>query len=214
MNIIMLGAPGAGKGTIAGHMREKFNIPHISTGDIFRANIRENTELGKLAKSYIEKGALVPDDVTIKMMIDRLNKDDCKKGYILDGFPRTIAQAEGLKKALKDLNQKIDIALLVDADNDKIVKRLEGRRVCEKCGETYHLTNLPPKVEGVCDKCGSKLIQRKDDTEAVIRDRLETYMKETAVLIDYYKKEGLVKVIDGFAPDLNKTLSLIEGWLK
>ena len=174
MNIVMLGAPGAGKGTIAAQMNQRYNIPHISTGDIFRANIKEQTEIGKLAKSYIDKGELVPDEVTIKMMLNRIDEDDCKNGYILDGFPRSINQAKGLDDALNTSNSKIDLVLLVDASDEQIIERLSGRRVCDKCGSTYHLTNMPPKKEGVCDKCGGEVIQRKDDDAKVILDRLKT----------------------------------------
>lgn len=214
MNIIMLGAPGAGKGTIASQMSERYGFPHISTGDIFRANIKNGTELGKLAKTYIDKGALVPDDVTIKMMIDKLNSDECKNGFILDGFPRTINQAEGLKNALKEMNSKIDFVLLVDAADDLIAKRLAGRRVCEKCGETYHVEYLPPKVEGVCDKCGEKLIIRKDDTAEVIKDRLKTYHEQTKPLIDYYNKLGLIKIVDGISRDHEARLKKVDEWVK
>lgn len=213
MNIIMLGAPGAGKGTIASMMREHYNLPHISTGDIFRANLKENTELGKLAKTYMDKGALVPDDVTIKMMVDRLTKDDCKNGYILDGFPRTIAQAEGLSDTLNKLNSKIDLVILVDASDEKIAKRLMGRRVCEKCGETFHIETLKPKVDGICDKCGSKLIQRKDDTKEVIMDRLKTYHESTEPLVEYYTKQNLVKSISGFIGDKTEIIKIIDGFL-
>ena len=184
MNIIMLGAPGAGKGTIAGFIKEKYSLPHISTGDIFRANIKEETELGKLAKSYIDKGALVPDDVTINMVIDRLSNADCKGGYILDGFPRTIVQATEFEKALQKNNSKIDVCILVDGDDDMIAKRLSGRRVCEKCGASYHIEHMKPMKDGVCDKCGGNLIHRKDDTVEVIKDRLATYHEQTKPLID------------------------------
>lgn len=213
MNIIMLGAPGAGKGTISGKLNEKYGLPHISTGDIFRNNISKGTELGKLAKSYIDSGALVPDEVVINMMIDKLSSDECKNGYILDGFPRTIAQAEGLDEALLKSNSKIDFAIVVDADDDKIVERLSGRRVCSKCGETYHIVSLKPQKEGVCDKCGAELIQRKDDTEAVIKDRLNTYHEQTYPLIDYYTKKGIVHTVNGF-DDLNVTLKNIEEFIK
>ena len=204
MNIIMLGAPGAGKGTIAGFIKEKYSLPHISTGDIFRANIKEETELGKLAKSYIDKGALVPDDVTINMVIDRLSNADCKGGYILDGFPRTIVQATEFEKALQKNNSKIDVCILVDGDDDMIAKRLSGRRVCEKCGASYHIEHMKPMKDGVCDKCGGNLIHRKDDTVEVIKDRLATYHEQTKPLIDFLKtvsgflgsKEEIVKAID------------------
>ncbi len=210
MNIIMLGAPGAGKGTIASQMKEKYNLPHISSGDIFRTNIKENTELGKLAKSYIDKGTLVPDDVTINMMVDRLCKDDCKNGFILDGFPRTIVQADGLNEALNKSNTKIDLAILVEGDDDQIAERLSGRRVCEKCGATYHIVSMPPKVDGVCDKCGATLIHRKDDTADVIKDRLKTYHEQTKPLIDYYNEKGILKTISGFIKSKEEMIDAID----
>ena len=213
MNIIMLGAPGAGKGTIATEMTKKYNLPHVSTGDLFRENIKKETELGKLAKSYIEKGALVPDEVTINMLLDRISKDDCKNGFILDGFPRNEAQANGLKDALSKKNDKIDLVILVEADDDKIIKRLAGRRVCEKCGKTYHIEHMKPKVDGVCDDCGGKVITRKDDTPEVIKDRLDTYHKETQVLIDYYKKDGVLKSIDGFNT-MDTNMKLVDEMMK
>ena len=213
MNIIMLGAPGAGKGTISSRLKQIYNIPHIATGDIFRENIKNETELGKKAKDFIDKGKLVPDDITINMMIDRISKDDCKSGFILDGFPRTINQADGLDKQLKNINSKIDLALLVEADEETLIKRLSGRRVCEKCGATYHIEHLKPKVENVCDVCGGNLIIRKDDTEEVIKDRLKTYHEQTEPLIEYYKKQNLVKTVNGF-DDINVTLEKISEMMK
>lgn len=214
MNIIMLGAPGAGKGTIAALIKEKYNLPHISTGDIFRANIKEETELGKLAKSYIDKGALVPDDVTINMVMDRLSNDDCKVGYILDGFPRTIVQATEFEKALQKSNSKIDVCILVDGDDDMIANRLSGRRVCEKCGASYHIEHMKPQKDGVCDKCGGNLIHRKDDTVEVIKDRLNTYHEQTQPLIDYYKKNGNIKTISGFLGSKDEMIKAIDEILK
>lgn len=214
MNIVMLGAPGAGKGTIAGFIKDKYKIPHISTGDIFRANIKEGTELGKLAKSYIDKGALVPDDVTINMVIDRLSNVDCKDGYILDGFPRTIVQATEFEKALQKENSKIDVCILVDGDDDMIANRLSGRRVCEKCGTSYHIEQMKPKIDGVCDKCGGNLIHRKDDTVEVIKDRLATYYEQTQPLIDFYKKEGNLKTISGFLGSKEEIIKAIDEILK
>lgn len=199
MNIILLGAPGSGKGTLATRLSAKLNIPHIATGDIFRFNLKNNTELGKLAKTYMDKGELVPDDVTCKMVKDRFQNDDAKQGFILDGFPRTIPQAEELDKILKEMNKKIDFCILVEADDDKIVARMGGRRVCKNCGEIYHTVTLKPKKDGVCDKCGGELIQRDDDTEAVVKDRLKVYHEQTAPLIDHYKKQNLVHSVDGFA---------------
>lgn len=199
MNIIMLGVPGAGKGTISKELHEKYNLPHISTGDIFRENIKNNTELGKLAKSYIDTGKLVPDEVTINIVVDRLKKEDCNKGFILDGFPRNLVQADGLKNALNADNKNIDAVILVDGDVDKIIKRLSGRRVCEKCGTPYHIETLKPKVDGICDVCGGNIIQRKDDNEEVILDRINVYNDQTKPLIDYYKKDDLLKVVNGLA---------------
>ena len=214
MNIIMLGAPGAGKGTIASQMKERYNLPHISTGDIFRENIKNNTELGALAKSYIDKGQLVPDDVTTKITIDRLSKPDCKEGFILDGFPRTYVQAKGLDDEFEKGNRKIDLVILVDATDNQIINRLSGRRVCEKCGATYHLINLPPKYDGICDKCSGNLIYRKDDTEDVIKDRLNTYHEQTQPLIDYYKEKKILKRIPGFIDSQEERLKMIDALVK
>lgn len=214
MNIIMLGAPGAGKGTIASQMNERYNLPHISTGDIFRENIKNNTELGKMAKSYIDKGALVPDDVTTDITVDRISKDDCKDGFILDGFPRNFAQAKGLDDAMEKLGRKIDLVILVDATDKQITERLSGRRVCESCGEVYHIVNMPPKVEGVCDKCNGKLIHRKDDTEEVVLDRLKTYHELTQPLIDYYKEKKILKRVPGFIDSQEERLNMIDAMVK
>ena len=214
MNIIMLGAPGAGKGTIAAQMEERYKILHVSSGDIFRENIKNETELGKVAKDYIYKGQLVPDDITINMMIDALKSDKCKCGFILDGFPRTLVQAEGLDKALEENGKKIELVILVDATNEQIVDRLSGRRVCEKCGATYHIVNMPPKNEGICDKCASKVVQRKDDTKEVILDRLKTYDEQTKPLIDYYKSKGLIKKVPGFIDSQEERLKMIDAIVK
>ena len=199
MNIIMLGAPGAGKGTISSRLEEKYNLPHISSGDIFRFNIKNKTELGVKVQSYIEKGALVPDEITINMMVDRISQDDCQKGFIMDGFPRNPVQAKAFDEALAKAHKDIDTVILVAGDLEKISKRLSGRRVCENCGEAYHIDTLKPKVDGICDKCGGKLIQRKDDTEEVIWKRFDTYKAETEPLIDYYKQKNLLHTVDGFA---------------
>lgn len=214
MNIIMLGAPGAGKGTIASQMKERYNLPHISTGDIFRENIKNNTELGKMAKLYIDKGALVPDDVTTDITVDRISKDDCKDGFILDGFPRNFAQAKGLDEAMEKLGRKIDLVILVDATDKQITERLSGRRVCESCGEVYHIVNMPPKVEGVCDKCNGKLIHRKDDTEEVVLDRLKTYHELTQPLIDYYREKKVLKRVPGFIDSQEERLNMIDAMVK
>lgn len=197
MKIIMLGAPGAGKGTHAAKISEKYGIPHISTGDIFRENIKNGTELGKKAKSYMDAGDLVPDELTCDLVVDRIHQDDAKKGYILDGFPRTIPQAEALTKALKESGESIDFALEVDLADDKIINRMGGRRVCVGCGATYHVVNIPPKTEGICDHCGKELILRDDDAPETVKKRLDVYHEQTAPLIEYYKKEGVHHAIDG-----------------
>ena len=213
MNIILLGAPGSGKGTLASRLSVQLDIPHIATGDIFRFNLKNMTELGKLAKSYMDKGQLVPDDLTCSMVKDRFQKDDAKKGFILDGFPRTIPQADELDKMLSEMNKKIDCVFLITADDDKIVKRMSGRRVCKNCSESYHIVTLKPKVDGICDKCGGELIQREDDNEEVVKERLKVYHSSTAPLIDYYKNRNLVHEIDGFLSVeevLNKALSILK----
>lgn len=197
MKIIMLGAPGAGKGTQAKMIAEKYSIPHISTGDIFRANIKNGTELGKKAKSYMDKGQLVPDELTLDLIMDRFKQDDCKNGYVLDGFPRTIPQAEALDTALKAKGEKVDFAIDVDVPDENIVKRMAGRRACVGCGATYHVVYSPTKVEGVCDKCGEELIVRDDDKPETVLNRLEVYHNQTQPLIDYYNEQGILKSVDG-----------------
>lgn len=197
MKIVMLGAPGAGKGTQAIKIADKYDIPHISTGDIFRANIKGGTELGQKAKSYIDKGELVPDEVTIGMLLDRIAQDDCKNGYVLDGFPRTIPQAESLTEALKSQGDKIDFALNIDVPDEAIIKRMSGRRACPKCGATYHIVYAAPKKENVCDKCGSELIIRSDDKPETVKDRLNVYHQQTEPLIAYYKAAGVLREVDG-----------------
>ncbi len=197
MKIIMLGAPGAGKGTQAKMLSEKFNIPHISTGDIFRANIKNNTELGKKAKTYMDQGLLVPDELVVDLVVDRVKQEDCTKGYILDGFPRTIPQAEALDKALAALSDKVDFAVDVEVPDENIVKRMSGRRACLKCGATYHLEHIPPKQEGICDTCGSELVLRDDDKPETVLKRLGVYHEQTQPLIDYYKKAGILLEVDG-----------------
>ena len=197
MKIIMLGAPGAGKGTQAKKIAEQYGIPHISTGDIFRANIKGGTELGMKAKSYMDQGQLVPDDVTIGMLLDRISQADCEGGYVLDGFPRTIPQAESLTEALKALGEKMDYAIDVDVPDEAIVTRMSGRRACLACGATYHIVNIPTKVEGVCDRCGSPVVLRDDDKPETVKKRLEVYHTQTQPLIDYYEKQGILKTVDG-----------------
>ena len=197
MKIIMLGAPGAGKGTQAKMIAEKYSIPHISTGDIFRANIKNGTELGKKAKSYMDKGQLVPDELTLDLIMDRFKQDDCKNGYVLDGFPRTIPQAEALDTALKAKGEEVDFAIDVDVPDENIVKRMGGRRACVGCGATYHVVYSPTKVEGVCDKCGEELIVRDDDKPETVLNRLEVYHNQTQPLIDYYNEQGILKSVDG-----------------
>lgn len=197
MRIILLGSPGAGKGTQAQSISNKYSIPHISTGDIFRMNIAEGTELGILAKSYMDKGLLVPDNVTIELIKSRLKEKDTKNGFLLDGFPRTIYQADVLDGLLKEAHKGIDAALLIKVPREYIIRRMTGRRVCPNCGASYHLEFNPPAQESICDDCGSKLIQRKDDTAETVQERLEIYDFQTLPLIDYYTKRGILKVVDG-----------------
>ena len=212
MKIIMLGAPGAGKGTQAKKIAEKYQIPHISTGDIFRSNIKEGTELGMKAKAYMDQGGLVPDELTIVMLMDRIQKDDCKNGYVLDGFPRTIPQAESLTNALNERNQKIDYAVNVDVPDENIVNRMSGRRACLSCGATYHIVYKPSKVEGICDVCGDKLVLRDDDKPETVKKRLSVYHDQTQPLIDYYKEAGVLANVDG-TQDMEKVFSDIVAVL-
>lgn len=197
MKIILLGPPGAGKGTQAKLISEKFSIPHISTGDIFRKNISEKTPLGIEAKTYMDNGKLVPDEVTIGIVKDRLMEDDCKNGFLLDGFPRTVKQAEALDSFLNDNEQKIDTALLIDVPKEFILERMTGRRVCSKCGASYHIKFNPSKIEGKCDVCDGALIQRKDDTEATVKERLDVYDRQTQPLIQYYKDQNILSSVKG-----------------
>ena len=197
MKIIMLGAPGAGKGTQAKKIAEKYQIPHISTGDIFRANIKNGTELGKKAKTYMDQGLLVPDELVCDLVVDRVQQDDCKKGYILDGFPRTIPQAESLDAALSRLGEAVDYAINVEVPDENIVKRMGGRRACVGCRATYHLVYAAPKKEGICDNCGAELILRDDDKPETVQKRLGVYHEQTQPLIDYYTKKGILKEVDG-----------------
>ena len=197
MKIIMLGAPGAGKGTQAKMIAEKYAIPHISTGDIFRANIKNGTELGKEAKKYMDQGKLVPDELTVKILLDRVAQPDCANGYVLDGFPRTIPQAEVLDKALRELGDKIDYAINVNVPDENIVNRMGGRRACVGCGATYHIKYNAPKVDNTCDTCGSDLIIRDDDKPETVQNRLSVYHEQTQPLIDFYEKQGVLKTVDG-----------------
>jgi adenylate kinase len=212
MKIIMLGAPGAGKGTQAKKIAEKYSIPHISTGDIFRANIKGGTELGMKAKSYMDQGQLVPDEVTINMLLDRISAADCENGYVLDGFPRTIPQAESLTKALDARGEKIDYAIDVDVQDQAIVTRMSGRRACVNCGATYHIVYNAPKKEGVCDACGDNLVLRDDDKPETVQKRLTVYHDQTQPLIDYYKNAGVLKSVDG-TKDLNDVFADITAFL-
>ena len=197
MKIIMLGAPGAGKGTQAKRIAEKYHIPHISTGDIFRANIKEGTELGKKAKNYMDQGLLVPDELVVDLVADRIQKDDCKDGFILDGFPRTIPQAENLDAALAKMGETMDYAIDVDVPDEDIVTRMGGRRACVGCGATYHVQFNPTKQDGICDSCGERLILRDDDKPETVQKRLDVYHEQTQPLIEYYSKAGILKTVDG-----------------
>lgn len=197
MKIVMLGAPGAGKGTQAKMISKKYNIPHISTGDIFRANIKNNTELGRKAKEYMDQGLLVPDEITLDMIMDRFAEDDCKNGYVLDGFPRTIPQADALTKALVEENEKIDFAINVEVPDENIITRMSGRRACVACGGTYHIKYNPTKKEGICDACGGKLMLRDDDKPETVSKRLDVYHTQTKPLIEYYDSLHILKEVDG-----------------
>lgn len=212
MKLIMLGAPGAGKGTQAKKIAEKYQIPHISTGDIFRANIKAGTELGMKAKSFMDQGQLVPDEVTIGMLLDRISQDDSKNGYVLDGFPRTIPQAESLTAALKERGENIDYAVNVDVPDENIVNRMSGRRACVGCGATYHVVYNAPKTENICDTCGEKLILWDDDKPETVQNRLHVYHDQTQPLIDYYKNEGVLVEVDG-TQDLEKVFQDIVAVL-
>lgn len=197
MKIVMLGAPGAGKGTQAKKLAEKYQLPHISTGDIFRANIKNGTELGKKAKTYMDQGLLVPDELVVDLVVDRLKQDDCKRGYILDGFPRTIPQAESLDVALTEIGERMDYAINIEVPDDFIIARMEGRRACVQCGATYHIVNIPPKADGICDTCGGELILRDDDKAETVKKRLDVYHEQTQPLIDYYTTKGILVEVDG-----------------
>lgn len=213
MKIIMLGAPGAGKGTQAKMIAAKYGVPHVSTGDIFRANIKNGTQLGMEAKQYMDKGLLVPDELTVRILLDRVAQEDCKNGYVLDGFPRTIPQAEVLDNALAQLGDKIDYAINVDVPDENIIRRMSGRRACLSCGATYHIEHIPPKKEGVCDTCGSALVLRDDDKAETVKNRLEVYHKQTQPLIDFYTEKGVLRTVDGTLPmdDVFAAITAILG---
>lgn len=197
MRLILLGPPGAGKGTQAVNIVKKYNIPHISTGDMFRKNIKEGTDLGIKAKEYIDKGLLVPDELTVAIVKDRLSEKDCQEGFLLDGFPRTVNQADALDIELKNLNYELDHVINIDVEKEELINRAVGRRVCKDCGATYHIKFNPPKKENICDVCGGELIQRKDDTVETVTKRIEVYLEQTEPLIDYYGKKGILINIDG-----------------
>ena len=197
MKIIMLGAPGAGKGTQAKKIADKYQIPHISTGDIFRANIKEGTELGKKAKTFMDAGKLVPDELTIDLLMDRISRPDCAKGYVLDGFPRTIPQAESLEAALEKRGEKIDYAINVEVPDENIIHRMSGRRACLNCGATYHVVHIPTRMEGICDRCGSELVLRDDDKPETVKKRLDVYHEQTQPLIEFYSQRGVLVNVDG-----------------
>lgn len=213
MLIIFMGPPGAGKGTQAERIVSEFGIPHISTGDMFRAAIKEGTALGLQAKSFMDQGKLVPDEVTIGIVKERLTKPDTEKGALLDGFPRTVAQAEALDRLVAAMNRKIDSVIDLEVDRDKLLARLTGRRVCKSCGATYHVVFNPPAKEGVCDKCGGELYQRADDTEETVATRLDVYFKQTAPLLEYYTKQGVLRSINGEA-EIDEVYREISGILR
>ncbi|WP_349409139.1 adenylate kinase [Pseudalkalibacillus sp. SCS-8] len=212
MNLVLMGLPGAGKGTQAAKIVDKYGIPHISTGDMFRAAIKEGTDLGMKAKSYMDAGNLVPDEVTIGIVDERLSKDDCQKGFLLDGFPRTVAQAEALENILSKSDRSIDYVLNIDVDKEQLMERLTGRRICKQCGATYHVIFNPPSEEGVCDKCGGELYQREDDNEETVKTRLEVNIEQSKPLLGFYEQKGYLRNIDG-NQDINKVFEDIDRLL-
>ena len=209
MNLVLMGLPGAGKGTQAEQIVEKYNIPHISTGDMFRTAIKEGTELGLKAKSFMDKGELVTDEVTIGIVRERLSKEDCQKGFLLDGFPRTVAQAEALENILSDLDRQINFVINIDVDKNILMERLTGRRICKSCGATYHLVFNPPAQEGECDRCGGELYQRADDNAETVQNRLDVNLKQTQPLLDFYGDKGYLVNING-QQDINKVFEDID----
>lgn len=200
MRAILLGPPGAGKGTQAETIVNEFKVPHVSTGDMFRKNIKEETELGKKVKGYLDKGMLVPDELTVEIVKDRILQDDCKNGFLLDGFPRTLEQADALDKVLAEIGTKLDTVINIQVDPKLLVDRAVGRRICKDCGQTYHLVFNKPAKEGICDKCGGELYQRKDDTEETVANRINVYQEQTQPLIEYYTKKGIILNINGEQP--------------
>jgi len=212
MNLVLMGLPGAGKGTQAEKIVDQYGIPHISTGDMFRAAIKEGTELGKKAKAFMDEGALVPDEVTIGIVRERLSKDDCNKGFLLDGFPRTVPQAEALENMLEGLNKKIDYVINIDVDKEILMERLTGRRICKECGATYHLVFNPPANEGKCDRCGGELYQRADDNAETVQNRLEVNLKQSKPLLDFYNDKGYLQNING-QRDISEVFRDIEKLL-
>ena len=213
MNLVLMGLPGAGKGTQAEKIVEKYGIPHISTGDMFRAAIKESTELGLQAKSFMDQGNLVPDEVTIGIVRERLSKEDCAEGFLLDGFPRTVAQAEALENILSDLNKKIDYVINIDVDQEFLMERLTGRRICKSCGSTYHLVFNPPIKDDVCDRCGGELYQRADDNAETVQNRLEVNQKQTKPLLDFYEGKGYLRNING-QQDIRKVFDNLDQLLR
>jgi adenylate kinase len=213
MNVILMGLPGAGKGTQAEQIVEEFHIPHISTGDMFRAAVKEQTPLGVEAKSYMDKGLLVPDEVVIGIVKERLGKDDCNNGFLLDGFPRTVAQAESLDQTLEELGKKIDDVININVNRESLLARLTGRRICRGCGATYHVIFNPPEVEGKCDKCGGELYQRDDDNEKTVATRLDVNIEQTAPLLAYYTNKGVLRNIDG-EQEIGQVFKDIAGILR
>ena len=197
MRLVLLGAPGAGKGTQAAHLSKVFGLAHIASGDLFRAELEKNTDLGKLAKQYIENGQLVPDEITVRMVLERISRPDCQKGFVLDGFPRTLEQAKALDQALEAEGKSIDEVLYIKVSTEELVRRTSGRWICRNCQTPYHYVSFPPKIQGVCDRCGGELYQRADDKEETVRERLKVYFTQTAPLIDYYTKAGKLIEVNG-----------------